>query len=236
MISLGRHESVELALEPRSWTYALAQQSGIVRHWQLAKALSPAYFNGTVHMLTSGRAGGDAYRGELVRTDFASFLHWRALGQPDRSVRCVGVGAVLWSADGAILLGTASRGMANAGRTYFFSGVLDERDVDERRGADVVAGALREVVEETGFALAELRPASPWLWSIEDGVWVNFACEVRVDLPAAAIRERILAHNAGLADPELSDALIVREPADLDRPDIFDNSRAIVARLLAQRP
>lgn len=235
MTTLGRHETVELALEARPWIYALTQQSEIARHWRLAKALSPAYFNGRVHMLTSGRPGGAAYRGELIRTDFASFLHWRALGQPDRSVRCVGVGAVLWSADGAILLGTASRGMANAGRTYFFSGVLDERDVDERRGADVVAGALREVVEETGFTLEDLTPASPWLWSIEDGVWVNFACEVRVDLPAMTIRECILAHNAGFAHPELSDAVIVRKPADLDRPDIFDNTRAIVARLLAER-
>ena len=66
-------------------------------------------------------------------------------------------------------------------------------------------------------------------------VWVNFACEVRVDLPAAQIRERIRAHNARLAEPELSDAVIIRSPADLDRADIFDNSRAIVARLLAGR-
>ncbi len=49
------------------------------------------------------------------------------------------------------------------------------------------------------------------------------------------IRECILAHNAGFAHPELSDAVIVRKPADLDRPDIFDNTRAIVARLLAER-
>lgn len=235
MIAIGRHERVALALEPRSWTYAVVHEAEIARHWRLAKALSPAYFNGTVHMLTSRRVGRDTFRGELLPTDFASFLHWRALGQPDRTVCCVGVGAVLWSADGAVLLGTASRGMANAGRTYFFSGVLDDRDVDARHGADVVAGALREVVEETGFALHELTPASPWIWSIEDGVWVNFACEVRVDLPAAQIRERIRAHNARLAEPELSDAVIIRSPADLDRADIFDNSRAIVARLLAGR-
>ncbi len=236
MIALGRHEIVALALELRPWTYAVAHRAEIARHWQLAKALSPAYFNGTVHMLTSSRASAHAFRGELLQTDFASFLHWRALGQPDRSVRCVGVGAVLWSSDGAVLLGTAARGMANAGRTYFFSGVLDERDVDAREGADVVTGALREVVEETGFALGELTPASPSIWSIEDGVWVNFACEVQVDLPAAQIREQIRANNAALAHPELSDAVIVRTPADLDRADIFDNTRAIVARLLAERP
>ena len=65
---------------------------------------------------------------------------------------------------------------------------------------------------------------------------MNFACEVQVDLPAAQIREQIRAHNAALAHPELSDAVIVRTPADLDRADIFDNTRAIVARLLAERP
>lgn len=235
MIALGRHETVELALEPRAWTYAASHAREIARHWRLAKALNPAYFNGAVHMLPSCRQRAGAFRGELLQTDFRSFLHWRALGQPDRSVRCVGVGALLWSADGAILLGTASGGTANAGRTYFFSGVLDDRDVDRREGARVVDGGLREVVEETGFGLEELQPASPWIWSIEDGVWVNFASERRVALPAEVMRQRILDHNAGLPEPELSDVVIIRAVTDLDRRDIFDNTRAVVSRVFAGR-
>lgn len=232
MIALGRHEIVALALEPRPWSYATLRNAEIEAHWRLARALCPGYFNGIVHMLSSSRASGPAFRGELLLTDFKSFLHWRALGQPDRSVRCVGVGAVLWSSDGAVLLGTAARGMANAGRTYIFSGVLDDRDVETARGADVVAGGLRELVEETGLAMEEIAPASPWIWSIEDGVWVNFACESQVRMPAEAARDRILAHNASLPEPELSDVVIIRSPADLDRPDIFDTTRTLVRRVM----
>ncbi len=161
IVALGRHNAVELFLAPRAWTYAVTRGAAIEAHWQQARALNPAYFNGAVHMLTTGRDAGGVYRGELLASDFKSFIHWRALGHPDRSVRAVGVACVLWSADGAVLLGTAAKGTTNVGRTYLFSGVLDERDIDPVRGADVVAGAEREVFEETGLGPHEIAKASP---------------------------------------------------------------------------
>lgn len=235
IVSLGRHQAVELCLERRPWTYAVEHMPAIRRYWQLAKALNPLYFNGAVHMLTSGRNGGGTFRGELLASDFQTFIHWRALGHPDRSVRAAGVGAVLWSSDGAVLLGTAASGTTNAGRTYLFSGVLDERDIDGSGGADVVAGAMREVREETGLDADETEPASSWVWSIEDGVWISFVAECRARLPARALRHRILAHNAALAEPELADVAIIRSAAELERADIFDNTRAIVRQLLCER-
>lgn len=232
IVALGRHNAVQLSLSPRSWVYQAMRAGEIEVHWQQAQALNPAYFNGAVHMLTSGRDGGGVYRGELLASDFKSFIHWRALGFPDRSVRAVGVAAVLWSSDGAVLLGTAAKGTTNVGRTYLFSGVLDERDIDPVRGADVVAGAEREVFEETGLGPHEIAPASPWIWSIEDGVWINFGIERRVEMEAEALRRRILDFNARQAAPELSDVVIIRRPEELDRPDIFDNTRQLVRRVM----
>ncbi len=232
IVALGRHNAVELSLAPRPWVYATMREAEIEAHWLGARALNPAYFNGAVHMLATGRDGGGTYRGELLASDFKSFIHWRALGHPDRSVRAVGVACVLWSADGAVLLGTAAKGTTNVGRTYLFSGVLDERDIDPVRGADVVAGAEREVFEETGLGPHEIAPASPWIWSIEDGVWINFCIERRAALLADDLRHRILEHNARMPEPELSDVAIVRAPEDLDRADVFDNTRQMVRRVL----
>jgi 8-oxo-dGTP pyrophosphatase MutT (NUDIX family) len=132
-----------------------------------------------------------------------------------------------------VLLGTAAPCTTNAGRTYVFSGVLDERDVDHAHGADVVGGAMRELVEETGLEAHEIEPASPWIWSIEDGVWINFVVECRTQLPAEELRRRILAHNAVVAGPELADVTVIRSAADLDRRDIFDNTRMLVRHLLS---
>ena len=235
IIALGQHKSVEIGVAPRPWMYALQRQREIEAHWCQAQALNPDYFNGAVHMLTAGRDQGGIYRGELIASDFRSFIHWRALGFPDRSVRAVGVACVLWSADGAVLLGTAAKGTTNAGRTYLLSGVLDARDIDRVRGADVVAGAEREVFEETGLEPHEIAPASPWIWSIEDGVWINFAVERRVDMPAETLRRRILDHNTRQSVPELSDVAVIRKVEELDRADIFDNTRQIVRRLFATR-
>jgi 8-oxo-dGTP pyrophosphatase MutT (NUDIX family) len=235
IVSLGRHNAVELRVDRRPWSHAADRPADVARHWRLAKALSPSYYNGAVHMLTSGRDLSGIYRGELLASDFRSFIHWRALGHPDRSVRATGVGAVLWSADGAALLGTAAPGTTNAGRTYLFSGVLDDRDIDHHASADVLAGALRELVEETGLEAGELTAASPWIWSIEDGVWINFVAERRSRLDADELRQRIIAHNARQAERGLSDIVILRGAADLDRPDIFDNTRALLGRLFAER-
>ncbi|MEZ5924013.1 MAG: NUDIX hydrolase [Hyphomicrobiaceae bacterium] len=235
IVTVGRHKSIELVLRRCPWTYAHLRRADIDRHWLLAKAQNPAYFNGAVHMLTSGRDSPGRFLGELLATDFKSFLHWRALGHPDRSVRAVGVGAILWSADGAILLGTAAPGTVNAGRTYLFSGVLDDRDIDGSGEVDVLAGAVREVVEETGLLPTELARTSPWHWSIEDGVWINFVVELTSYMPATDLAERILAHARSQADPELSDVVIIRGTGDLVRPDIFDNTRMLLDRLLAHR-
>jgi hypothetical protein len=235
IVVLGRHNVVDLCLAGRPWLYAIERRREIDRHWQQVKALQASYFNGTTHLLTGGRDHGGLFRGELLASDFKSFIHWRALGHPDRSVRAAGVGAVLWSSDGAVLLGTAAGGSTNAGRTYIFSGVLDERDITAAGRIDVVAGAEREVTEETGLGEGDVARASPWIWSMEDGVWINFAVERRAGLPAAALRQRILEHNAKLSEPEISDVAIIRSPADLERTDIFDNTRQLVRHLLTER-
>lgn len=235
IVALGRHSIVEIGVAPRPWQYGIDRRHEIAAHWRQAQALNPAYFNGAVHLMTWGRSQGGIFRGELIASDFKSFIHWRALGFPDRSVRAVGVACILWSADGAVLLGTAAKGTTNVGRTYLFSGVLDERDINSRSGADVVAGAEREIFEETGLLPHEIAPASPSIWSIEDGVWINFAVERQVALDAATLRHHILDHNARQTVPELSDVAIIHRPEDLDRPDIFDNTRQMVRRVLADR-
>ncbi len=230
IVALGRHNAVELSLAPRPWVYATMREAEIEPHWLGARALNPAYFNGAVHMLTTGRKGGDTFRGELLASDFESFLHWRALGQPDRSVRAVGVACVLWSADGAIysappprarrmgphlpVQGRARRARHRSRRRGRRRRGRPGRSSRRRLGAPRDrAGFVVDVVDR-GRRLGQflLRAARRFAGGRSPPPYPRAQC----------------AHG----EPELGDVAIVRAPEDLDRADVFDNTRQMVRRVL----
>src|SRR5262249_42027200 len=147
-------------------------------------------------------------------TDFASFMAWRDWGFPDQSVaNCFAMGAIR-TADGAYLLGVMGGHTVNAGKIYFPAGTPEPDDV-AGGAVDLAGNIAREVLEETGLPGADLRVEPGWS-AVLAGPRIALMQPLQAHLPAAALRERVLAHLAHEQKPELADVRIVRRRADFD--------------------
>ena len=192
------------------WSYARIHGDEIDDHWQRASAENPRYFNGDIHLIESLEVGGNRITARLFRTDFKSFLFWRNAGFPVEANAFDGFGsALIRSIEGYILLGRQRASQINAGLSYLPGGFLDARDVGADGKIDILASIAREVLEETGLSPTDLN-AAPGIIVTHVGPHVSFAQEFRTDLTAHALTEKVHAHLASEADPELESIVVVR--------------------------
>jgi len=141
-------------------------------------------------------------------------LAWRDWGFPDASVKnCFALGG-LQGSDGAFLLGVMGAHTSSPGQIYFPAGIPDLSDVDGER-VDLARNVMREIGEETGLTASDFEVDAGWT-TVLAGPRIAQVKVLRARERAAALRERILAHLASEAQPELSDIRIVGGPADLD--------------------
>lgn len=209
-----RVERCDLAAIPGRWPYQDTHGDAIATHWEKRHRQSPGLFNGIVHLLSSWHIEGGTFSGRFLKTDFASFLHWRESGHPDAGVRdCFGT-AIIRSAEGNVLLGRQRPGQVNSGLLYPPSGFIDPADVGPGGRIDIVANIAREVSEETGLAAARLSWPSGFRICFS-GAQVAIAREGCSTLAAAALRAAVLDFIAGEAEPELVDVVMVQSPACL---------------------
>lgn len=213
-MTIARAARIEIAYTPWNWSFAEERRAEIDAHFAELRRARPALWNGRVLLLHRHVLEGDRLSGSAGAADFASFLAWRDWGYPGPPVRnFFGMGA-LRAADGAFLLGVMGDHTANPGRIYFASGTPEPGDVAHGL-VDVTGSVLRELREETGLAPGEVEA--------EEG-WTLVVAEPRIAMmkllharePASVLRERMLAHLAREAAPELADIRIVRGPQDLD--------------------
>ncbi len=205
-------DRVEVSFRPRPWPFAEVRRAEIDAHFRAAQAARPALWNGRVLLFHEHAIADRAMTASGFEVDFASFLAWRDWGFVDRSVLNVFAQAALMSADGAFLLGVMGDHTANAGRVYFPSGTPDPSDIDGDR-VDLYAGLKRELLEETGLDAGAFTVAPGWT-AVLDGPRVALFRVMHSPESADALRRRILANFATVADPELADIHIVRGPAD----------------------
>ena len=171
------------------------------------------------------------FRGQLLRTDFKSYLYWRETGFADTSVRDAFGSALLRSAEGYVLLGRQREGHINSGLAYLPGGFIDERDIGPDGRVDLDASIGREVAEETGLDTeAAQRRNGYWLTRV--GSLVSIAVEFQLHDPADVLLERIGAHLAADAESELTDVVVVRRAADLDGLAVPNYARALVSHVL----
>lgn len=147
-----------LAVGGGPWAYAEAHAGEISEFWQAQKQANPKFFDGVVHLLRSCSIDGDGvFHGDFVRTRFRNYLYWRLNGFEASGVLDGFGTALVRTSDGKIVFGEQTAGNVNTGLLDLLGGFIDARDVRDDGVIDIDASISREVSEETGFNLNELK-------------------------------------------------------------------------------
>jgi hypothetical protein len=211
---LLRIETLDLRVAPFDWAFARERRAEIDAHFEAARRDKPGLWNGRVLLMNQHHISDDALFGRFFETDFASFMAWRDFGFPGGGVtNCFALGA-LQGSDGAYVLGVMSAGTMNGGKIYFPGGTPDLNDIVDGK-VDLDASVRREVEEETGLDPAEFTIDGGW-HCLPAGPMLALLKPMRSRETAQQIRDRISAHIAREAEPELADAHVVRGAADID--------------------
>ncbi len=221
----------ELKVTGTAWPFAGEKAREIDTHWGRRSRENAAFFNGRIHLLHASALEAGVFKGQLLRTDFKSYLYWRETGFADVSVQDAFGSALLRSSEGYVLLGRQREGHINSGLAYLPGGFIDDRDVGPDGRVDIDGSIRREVAEETGLDVGTAQ-RRPGYWLTRAGVLVSFAAEFRFQDPAEALLAHIEAHLAEDAESELTEVVLVRSAADLDGLAVPDYARALVCHVL----
>jgi hypothetical protein len=209
-----RIETLDLSVGAFDWAFAHDRRADIDAHFEAMRRDKPGLWNGRVLLMHRYEIDGACLRGRYFETDFASFMAWRDFGFLDPGIHnCFALGA-LQGSDGGYVMGVMGRGTANAGKIYFPGGTPDPSDVTADR-LDLEASVRREVQEETGLA-PEAFVIDPGWHCVQAGPLIGLLKPMRANETAERLQERIRAHIAREANPELADAFVARGPADID--------------------
>ena len=218
------------------WTYAANHSEVIDAHWKMALAANPRFFNGIVHVLKALTFEGDHIAGTVLPTGFKNFLYWRDEGFPaEARVQDVFGSALIRSREGHVILGRQRPGNINEGQAYLPGGFIDPRDVTPQNTIDVRASVAREVAEETGLDDSVLTASTGFVVT-HAPPHVSFAVPYTSSMSAAELCERIKAHIAAEADPELAEPVVLTSPADMEGRAVTHYARILLSSPLAWQP
>jgi hypothetical protein len=208
-------DRADIAVEPFSWRFAADRSDEVERYFAELQRQRPGVWNGRVLLLNDYAIAGRTLRGACFETDYASFITWRDRQFPDPNVYNFFAAAALRAADGAYLLGEMASYTAGAGKTYFCCGTPEPADIGLGGAIDLGDNLSRELLEETGIAVAELDAEPGWIL-VRDRCFLGFMKRLTARDDAETLRARIRHHIAADKHPELADMRIVRGPADID--------------------
>lgn len=209
-----RIETLDLLVAPFDWAFARERRAEIDAHFEAQRRNKPGLWNGRVLLMNRHEISGAALVGSFFECDFASFMAWRDFGFPGGEVtNCFALGA-LQGSDGAYVLGVMSAGTMNGGRIYFPGGTPDLNDIVDGK-VDLDASVRREVAEETGLDPDDFAIDTGW-HCLPAGPMLALLKPMRSRDTADQLRDRIRAHIAREAEPELADAHVARGVADID--------------------
>jgi hypothetical protein len=208
-------DRADIALESWPWPFATDCSADIDRYFSELQIRRSGVWNGRVLLLNRYAIAERALRGACFETDYSSFITWRDREFADLSVYNFFAAAVLRAADGGYLLGEMASYTAGAGRSYFPCGTPEPADVGADGMVDLGDNLRRELLEETGIAIAELDAEPGWT-VVRDRCFLGLMKRLTAHQGADELRARIMHHIAGDKHPELADIRIVRGPADID--------------------
>lgn len=216
-------EQLDCRLVAHRWPFAEKRAPDIAAHWRVACAKNPALYDGKVLLACraeeSGASGGaiKSLQVDLFETRFSQFLAWRDFGWPDDGVfNCFAMAAVR-SSDGAFLLGEMGDAHSCAGEIYFPGGTPDLDDVVAGDRVDLYGSLARELAEEAGLDVGAGRVAPCWS-VVYDAQRIACLRHVQMDQSADALQMQVRAHIGREENPELKDAVMIRDAAALGDP------------------
>lgn len=219
MNDIFRVARVDARVEPFHWAWAEANGEAIEANWRRRVAETPAIFNGRVLLVSDTRHEGDTLRVRFFEAGYADLLAFIDTGLPDPAVENGFAMGALQGRDGDYLLGVMGPRTANSGHMYFPAGTPDLSDVGPDGAVDLASSILREIEEETGLEPAACGLAGTWTVVRHDRR-LAFMRDVRLDLTAREAIQRIRAHLAKEANPELADIRAVAGEGDIDETRI----------------
>jgi len=224
--------SCVLRVSSARWAFADENANEIDSHWAAATQSNPNYFNGVVHLVDGIMIDRDVMNASLLRTDFKSYLYWRANGFPPTGVLDGFGSALIRSSDGYIMLGRQRMGNVNGGQVYAPSGFIDEQDVDAEGLIQIDRSALREASEETGIDPAALKRLDGY-YLTRSGPQLSIGVPLRVGMTAAEFVRRAGEHIGASPNAELDAIVAVAGVSDIENLPMARYMRVLLDELLA---
>lgn len=221
----------DLVVEDFEWAFARKNSKNIQLYWRKRRSETPHFFDGRVHLLSQYSADKERFVGTLFEVDFKSFLYWRDHEHSDATVFDVFGSALIRSQDGAILLGRQRKGHINEGYFYLPGGLIDPRDIGADRKVNIRSSILREVAEETGLSLSEIRLSSDFIVTVS-GQQVSVAVEVISRLCAKELVSKIQTYLSKDPTSELEEVRMVSHIRELDHLMIPSYASALLKSAL----
>lgn len=214
--------SLDLRVTDGHWPFAEHHKDAIEIHWRERLAETPSFFNGVVHLLTAYSLSSDGLlTARFVRSDFKSFLYWRETGWPDTTVMDAFGSALIFSAEGHLLLGRQRAGNLNSGLLYPPGGFIDARDVGHHGLIDLEASVAREIMEETGLAAPAIERRDGYLIALAGPV-LSIGVRYHSPLDERELIDTARAYIAADAESELVDFAVAQRAGngpELTMPD-----------------
>ncbi len=215
------------------WNFVKSNAAAIDEYWLQMQRSNPAYFNGVIHLVDAVTIGGGALEASLLRTDFKSYLYWRAQGFPPAGVLDGFGSALIRSNDGHIILGRQRSGNVNGGLAYCPAGFIDAQDVDADGLIHIDQSAIREAVEETGIEPTSLVRQEGF-YLTRSGTQLSFAAPFRATISTKEFVLRAESHIAASDHAELDGVIPVIGPRDVEGLPMPPYMRTLLDALFAE--
>ena len=148
---VGSLRGVRLTLGAHAWPYAAENRDRIAAHWRERRARTPQMWDGRMLLAHRVDIRDGHVLGQLMEVDYSAYLFWRENGYGDRSVFNIFGSALVFSADGAAMVGVMGKSTSWPGHQYPPGGSLERGDAGPVGDIDVSACLRRELFEETGL-------------------------------------------------------------------------------------
>ena len=232
-----RVSKVVVQLDETPWSFATQNSEKIHAFWREKQQSHPHFFDGQVHVMTSweiryAQTSGAAFIGNMCRTNFASFLYWKASNAYSQKEVDFSGGAAVLCPDGALLMALSGDHTIAPGTLEFPSGFVDVSDFENNK-LNFDRHVEREATEEFVIARKELGRPKQYLVTAADGV-VQVLSIFIIDTTGNEFVER-WHERAGVLRSEIRDVVAIYRSSDLAGFSVPAHVKAAIPYALSLR-